>query len=39
MATRVEAARPFFDDFKRLSMGRMSRFNFIQATNLQTLIT
>lgn len=38
MATRIEAARPLLEDFKRLSIGRFPRFNFVDATNLQTLI-
>lgn len=38
MATRVEAARPLLDDFKQLSPVRFPRFNFVEASNLQTLI-
>lgn len=38
MATRIEAARPLLQDFRQLSIGRFPRFNFVEATNLQTLI-
>lgn len=38
LAARVEAARPLLEDFRHLSLGRFPAFNFVRATNLQTLI-
>ncbi|WP_313951509.1 toll/interleukin-1 receptor domain-containing protein [Accumulibacter sp.] len=38
MATRLEAARPLLEDFRRLSRAQFPSFNFVGVTNLQALI-
>lgn len=37
MVTRVEEARPLLENFRRLSIGRLPRFDFVEAINLQAL--